>query len=598
MVYEYYGHNDWRDYHLSHHGVLGQKWGIRRYQPYGSGGYNPKGDKGKFVGKRGSTSSGSSGSAKEGFFSPGRRIARLTNRRTRLENRLSKTNSRLESANAKISKVENDQRRNMIKSRLAASNNQLERTIDSNTRKDKSMLRSMIEPGFVKERRAVKTERAKEQIEKNEARNRAMDSEYLNLIEQRDETAYEADRISKKIERINSKIAKLQVEQLKEQDSAEAKQKVDESMESLGMRQYQPYGSAYSSYTIARNQRRSINPDKYSYDKDVTQKARKAGETAEREGTDKSSNTSKPEKMMMSEESGIESKYSPDEHRRADEELEKLRNKNESEYAYFRDRAWAKVEYEQEKRYAHNTLDRNFDGEADELQRNYMTETYLDETKPRRSATTGMSWGPRTVLNKFGDVSPYKTDKEELEKHYNIKNPSDETVNMFARLKKENEKAYDMLLNDPKDEKTQNYYRKLDDDFSGFIEKTRKNQTSSSSSSNDSGGSSNYNERKQQAMNDVRSSKYYDYDDYSDRALATELVRNGKNPSDDNIAKYRKALKKENAAYEKSMNYNEVVLDSHPEKWNEKTADRYEREYKETMRNSRRVVDEMDDLDA
>lgn len=49
---EYYGHNDFRDYHLAHHGVLGMHWGIRRYQPYGSGGYNPKGDNGKFVGKK------------------------------------------------------------------------------------------------------------------------------------------------------------------------------------------------------------------------------------------------------------------------------------------------------------------------------------------------------------------------------------------------------------------------------------------------------------------------------------------------------------------------------------------------------------------
>lgn len=36
---------------LIHHGVIGQKWGVRRYQPYGEGGYDPK-KPGRFVGKQ------------------------------------------------------------------------------------------------------------------------------------------------------------------------------------------------------------------------------------------------------------------------------------------------------------------------------------------------------------------------------------------------------------------------------------------------------------------------------------------------------------------------------------------------------------------
>lgn len=46
----YNGNNDWRDYCLAHHGIMGMHWGIRRFQPYSVTGPRKGGKTGKEVG--------------------------------------------------------------------------------------------------------------------------------------------------------------------------------------------------------------------------------------------------------------------------------------------------------------------------------------------------------------------------------------------------------------------------------------------------------------------------------------------------------------------------------------------------------------------
>ena len=48
---QYYAIGD-TGFTISHHGILGMHWGIRRFQPYGKGGYDRKGGKtGKEIGE-------------------------------------------------------------------------------------------------------------------------------------------------------------------------------------------------------------------------------------------------------------------------------------------------------------------------------------------------------------------------------------------------------------------------------------------------------------------------------------------------------------------------------------------------------------------
>lgn len=56
--------------YLCHHGVIGMHWGVRRYQPYGHGGYDPEHTEGRYVGKKikAGVSSGTVGGAKSAKY--------------------------------------------------------------------------------------------------------------------------------------------------------------------------------------------------------------------------------------------------------------------------------------------------------------------------------------------------------------------------------------------------------------------------------------------------------------------------------------------------------------------------------------------------
>lgn len=86
-----------REIFLEHHGVIGMKWGVRNFQPYGHGGYDPEHVKGRYVGehvkagvKKG-TIGGVSGDAR--FDKVRDKFGHLKNEATKVGNKASKSAS-------------------------------------------------------------------------------------------------------------------------------------------------------------------------------------------------------------------------------------------------------------------------------------------------------------------------------------------------------------------------------------------------------------------------------------------------------------------------------------------------------------------------
>lgn len=82
------------DDELMHYGVMGMHWGVRRYQPYGKGGYDPEGKAGTFVGKVKQTRKGYQKSLNK-LQKQSERFAAVAKERDRLQRKYTDKSNRL-----------------------------------------------------------------------------------------------------------------------------------------------------------------------------------------------------------------------------------------------------------------------------------------------------------------------------------------------------------------------------------------------------------------------------------------------------------------------------------------------------------------------